>query len=277
MLRAVCMKKLFQFVMMFLFCLFATCCITPTYIEQPKQDKQSLINDTNDSTIALIIDDQEDSHSIRAYCAGVWVNKNTILTAAHCVEDAGKPAPESEEDETIQLLKDLLSSTNWDPTNQPISYITKNDAFDTQGVNLNLDVTFPANGIITAFNKKVDLALIKSNTNHSHSIVTLANTIMSTGDSVFCIGHSLGLVWSYSEGRISQTRVMKGANHFDYKVFQVSIPTAVGNSGGGAFNEKGELVGIMSYYMPAGEDIAFFVHIDEIRKFLLEHDTELNR
>lgn len=276
MLRAGCMKKLFQFVMMFLFCLFATCCVTPTYVEQPKQDKQSLISNINDSTIALIIDEQSDAPSIRAYCAGVWVNKNTILTAAHCVEDAGKPEIQ-EEDETIMLLKELLTSKIWDPTNQPVTYITRNDAFDKNNVNVNLHQTFPANGIVAAFNKEIDLALIKSNTSSTHSTVSLSTQTMTTGDDVFCVGHSLGLVWSYSEGRISQTRIMKGANSFDYKVFQISIPVAMGNSGGGAFNEKGNLIGIMSYYMPAGEDLAFFVHVDVIRKFLLDHNKELNR
>lgn len=277
------MKKLFQFVAMFLFCLFATCCMTPTHIESPKQDKHALIKDINDSTVALVIDNEIDAQSIttqgmKAYCAGVWINKNSILTAAHCVEDAGKPETEDEDnDETLTLLKKMLHVSDWNPINQPITYITKDEAFDDSDVNVDMSITLPSNGIVIAYSKPIDLALIKSSTHRPHSIASLATQTLATGDDVFCVGHTLGLMWSYSEGKISQTRIMSGANHYDYKVFQISAPVSVGNSGGGAFNSKGELVGLMSYYMPMGEDVAFFVHTDVIRKFLFDHQSELDR
>jgi S1-C subfamily serine protease len=46
-----------------------------------------------------------------------------------------------------------------------------------------------------------------------------------------------------------------------------------GNSGGGAFNDYGELVGIADWIKRAPE-MGFFVHLDTIRSFL---DTNLKK
>jgi S1-C subfamily serine protease len=48
---------------------------------------------------------------------------------------------------------------------------------------------------------------------------------------------------------------------------QVSAPVWFGNSGGGAFNDEGEIVGIASFIMK-GPSLGFFIPVDSIRPFL---------
>jgi S1-C subfamily serine protease len=49
---------------------------------------------------------------------------------------------------------------------------------------------------------------------------------------------------------------------------QVSAPIWYGNSGGGAFDAEGSLVGIASFKALA-PNVAFYVHLETIREFLL--------
>jgi S1-C subfamily serine protease len=66
------------------------------------------------------------------------------------------------------------------------------------------------------------------------------------GDKVFTLGYPianiLGENLKYSEGVINS---LSGVSD-DPKVFQISIPTQHGNSGGPLFNERGEVIGIVS-------------------------------
>jgi len=66
------------------------------------------------------------------------------------------------------------------------------------------------------------------------------------GDKVFTLGYPIATVlgenMKYSEGVINS---LSGVGD-DPKFFQISIPTQSGNSGGPLFNERGEVVGIVS-------------------------------
>ena len=66
------------------------------------------------------------------------------------------------------------------------------------------------------------------------------------GDKVFTLGYPIATVLGenlkYSEGVINS---LSGVGD-DPKVFQISIPTQSGNSGGPLFNEHGEVIGIVS-------------------------------
>ena len=66
------------------------------------------------------------------------------------------------------------------------------------------------------------------------------------GDKVFTLGYPIATVLGenlkYSEGVINS---LSGVGD-NTKVFQISIPTQSGNSGGPLFNERGEVIGIVS-------------------------------
>jgi uncharacterized protein len=84
------------------------------------------------------------------------------------------------------------------------------------------------------------------------------STEMRLGDKVFTIGfpmsNILGQQPRYSEGVINS---LAGVGD-DPKVFQVSIPIQKGNSGGPLFNQKGEVVGIVSSSLDSANTFQVF-------------------
>lgn len=96
---------------------------------------------------------------------------------------------------------------------------------------------------------KNDIAFLKPNhlPNLKMINLSLGNSLtVRLGDKVFTLGYPIATVLGdnikYSEGVISG---LTGVGN-DPKTFQISIPTQHGNSGGPLFNEKGEVIGIVS-------------------------------
>jgi S1-C subfamily serine protease len=84
------------------------------------------------------------------------------------------------------------------------------------------------------------------------------SSAMRIGDKVFTIGfpmsNILGQQPRYSEGVINSLAGMGD----DPKVFQISIPIQSGNSGGPLFNQKGEMVGIVSSSLDSANTFQIF-------------------
>jgi S1-C subfamily serine protease len=59
-----------------------------------------------------------------------------------------------------------------------------------------------------------------------------------------------------------------GDQQIKAKVVQISAPIWIGNSGGGAFNSDGHLIGLSSWITLRAPSVAFFIHRDEIKNFL---------
>jgi S1-C subfamily serine protease len=170
-------------------------------------------------------------------CTGVWIGKSIILTAAHCVND--------------ELI---------------IHYSTPDD-YDN-------DKTKTAT--VVAVDNDIDLALLlapSDGTNHPVSIIS--TEITSSGDDLDIIGHPVGYAWTYMKGNVSAVRELRGPIGKEKKVFQASAPVWMGVSGGGAFDHNGNLVGICSWVSKNGPNLAFFIHKEEIERFLLREYSKL--
>ncbi len=74
------------------------------------------------------------------------------------------------------------------------------------------------------------------------------------GEKVYAIGSPLGLVNSISEGIISGKREKNGVS-----LIQTTAAISSGNSGGGLFNDRGELIGITTFKMKNAENINFAI------------------
>ena len=81
---------------------------------------------------------------------------------------------------------------------------------------------------------------------------TVASASISPGTRVFAIGSPRGLELSISEGLVSAIREFKGSY-----LIQTSAPISGGSSGGGLFNDNGELVGITTFGMRDGQNLNF--------------------
>lgn len=117
-----------------------------------------------------------------------------------------------------------------------------------------------------------DLALIKIEDIKPNKIFTIGNSVVG-GESVYTIGNPHGFGLSFVEGKVSSPVRYVGYNGYHIKTIQTSLVINEGNSGGGLFNDRGELIGIMSFRLrvSSGEvlqGIAFAIHFTSIQTFL---------
>jgi hypothetical protein len=87
------------------------------------------------------------------------------------------------------------------------------------------------------------------------------------GDRVILISSPRGLELSVSDGLISAVRDSGDG----YRLFQTSAAASPGSSGGGMFNEFGELIGIVSSKIMNGENLNFGIPVNYMRGLLASH------
>ncbi|MDP5293666.1 trypsin-like peptidase domain-containing protein [Oceanimonas sp. CHS3-5] len=88
---------------------------------------------------------------------------------------------------------------------------------------------------------------------------------LQVGDRVFAIGSPAGLDKTLTEGIVSARRNQQGV-----RVIQTTAPISYGSSGGGLFDESGNLVGITTKGVTAWGNFNFAVAADEVQAFLAE-------
>ena len=87
---------------------------------------------------------------------------------------------------------------------------------------------------------------------------------VQVGEKVVLIGSAQGLDLTVNEGVISASR---GSGE-GYQLFQTSAAASPGSSGGGMFNEYGELIGIVSFKLPSGENLNSALPANYVRGLL---------
>jgi hypothetical protein len=109
-----------------------------------------------------------------------------------------------------------------------------------------------------------DIVLLKVKAFKLPSLSLGDSEVLSVGNTVFAIGAPKGLELTLSEGIVSGLRDF-GAG---YRVIQTSAAISPGSSGGGLFNDRGELVGITTFQIVGGENLNFAVPINYVRGML---------
>lgn len=167
-------------------------------------------------------------------CSGVYVAPHLILTADHCV------------DMSMEGKSDLQVKEIW----------VKNS--DSHG----------ARAYVVKMDASKDLALLR--TSLKGTPVKLARNI-SVGEDVWVVGQPLGLRFIVSKGIVSSIDMT--TDEFPIHHFVTDCVVLPGNSGGGSFNSRGELVGIVTMstsmfgsFGAAG--LGIVVQIDEVHNFL---------
>jgi tetratricopeptide (TPR) repeat protein len=87
---------------------------------------------------------------------------------------------------------------------------------------------------------------------------------LKVGHRVFAVGAPYGLELSISEGIVSQLRGKKPP------IIQTTAAISPGSSGGGLFNEQGQLVGITSFYLKGGQGLNFAVPVEWVRELIAQ-------
>lgn len=256
------MKKFF----LWLLAIVLVGCAMQGTLTHPAQqpNRVALVENLKSVTVALTKTDHDGDHS--PYCTGVWISNDKILTANHCVEMYGR---------ALAGTIFELETDEFDSVGVELQYVVKND------VNLSTPNNFPLSvrkGTVIAVSHVQDLALILAKDTPRDHLIANVKGIDSVPDGtrVHIVGHTIGLWWSYCEGTVSTSwGNIKGPDQIATHAMQISSATWRGNSGGGAFDDDGNLVGIASWVAPQGPNISFFIHHDELIKFLKKHLVKL--
>lgn len=255
--------RLFPLVLLVLLC----SCVR---LSNPKvPDKVSLAKDLRSETIALyapkrvisIIDGEiHIDVKLKLFCSGVWVSDTEILTASHCVEAFHDPdnvlgAP------MIYVTADEAGNPGDKPTDYHWAMVTWHDNVH--------DLS-----LLAVAHSAGDTVLPGDQFRPEHKVAKVAHDNPVQGEHLEFMGHPSRLNWTYFEGYMAAIRpdFPEAAQELGFvgPWLQVSAPIWHGNSGGGAFNEYGELVGICSYGDDGTPNNGFFVATITLRKFLIE-------
>lgn len=215
-----------------------------------------LVGHINSYTVALM--GITSKGEFKTYCTGVWVSDRLIVTANHCVEAAAEIKLGKDEAEELESLEGMVVY---------YSVMGEVDEVGKSTFGIHASMVVVADG-------DHDLAILRASGDAvpGHESARLANTSPGVGEDVHVVGQVKGLYWSYVRGVVSgyrgslPERMLPGSN-FTGPFMQVSAPIYFGNSGGGAFNGDGELVGIVSFSGGA-PNTAMLVHLSTIKKFL---------
>lgn len=130
-------------------------------------------------------------------------------------------------------------------------------------------------GKVVKRNKQKDLAMIevKGLPSSIKPVVYGKYNDVKIGQTAFAIGHPEGLVWTFTNGMISQKRPehkwnYKSSRH-KAKTIQIQVPINPGNSGGPLFNKDQKLIGVNTF-TSEGENLNFAIAVDDLIEFINE-------
>jgi hypothetical protein len=248
-----------------------------------------LVSHEGYSTVALVWDDidndQDDVSDIRVSCSAVWVDATHILTAYHCVvgERQRQQARQDEKEKNRPACEELAILLGiCDPDEE-----VKHKVIETKGLSMHFiqwkevddvgkEPTAQHLAHVVSWDESHDLALLEA-AGHaipSHEVARVAVAVPGYGERIHVCGHLRGLYWSFLEGSMAGYRGDMPVLHKGKTigpVMQLQVPIYYGNSGGGAFNEAGELIGIADFLMNIPAE-GFFIPVDPIRAFLIDQE-----
>ena len=114
---------------------------------------------------------------------------------------------------------------------------------------------------VSAVDQRRDLALIRIRAFGLPSASFGDSELVRPGDSVSLIGAPEGLEQTVSNGIVSALRDSGDG----YRFIQTTAPASPGSSGGGMFNDSGELIGIVTSQFTAGQNLNFAIPINYAR------------
>ncbi len=136
-------------------------------------------------------------------------------------------------------------------------YIVTNDHVvqDSKSVTVTMDNGKVLDAKVIGTDPKTDLALLKVDEPGDYPYVAFAKEPPKIGDWVVAIGNPYGLGGTVTAGIISAKGRDIGDGPYD-RFLQIDAPINKGNSGGPAFNEEGQVVGVnTAIYSPSGGSV----------------------
>ncbi|QFT33119.1 putative periplasmic serine endoprotease DegP-like precursor [Labrenzia sp. THAF82] len=128
------------------------------------------------------------------------------------------------------------------------------------------------NATLIGADKRTDLALLKVEADKDLTYVDFADDAPEVGEWTVAIGNPFGLGGSVTAGIVSARGRDIGAGPYD-DFIQIDAPVNRGNSGGPAFNMKGEVIGVnAAIFSPSGGNvgIAFAIPASTAQDVIME-------
>ena len=119
-------------------------------------------------------------------------------------------------------------------------------------------------GLIVAKDPDRDLALLSAPGLNASPAQQGRAESLKVGQRVFAMGAPYGPELSISEGILSQLRGKKPS------IIQTTAAASPGSSGGGLFNEKGQLVGITTFHLKGGQGLNFAVPVERVGELIAQ-------
>ncbi len=102
-----------------------------------------------------------------------------------------------------------------------------------------------------------DICTLSVNGLKGHPVTKGSTSRLQVGDKVYAVGAPKGLELTLSDGLISSLRPVEGGQYL-----QITAPISPGSSGGGLFDEEGQLIGLPTFYLTEGQQLNFAVPIE---------------
>lgn len=217
------------------------CCAHISRINSPSIN---LVPHLKNSTVTLVIKDGNGNYI--PFCGAVWINRNHLVTAKHCVEN------DYDEVEIGSMFKFQIYKE-----------------FDNHYPFSRNDKAYIATVIAQGADNE-DVALLRSLDSVEHNIATITKHSPKAGQTIHHVGHPRALQFTYMKCVVAEDRVYRYAG-YERHVLHVVGSIWFGSSGGGGFNDQGSLVGIVSFLNKAPGQ-SFFVHIKVIRSLLNDNN-----
>lgn len=274
MLRSTLLAALFLFICQ----LSLLGCYNARPAQDPVMDGPQMVQHLNQRTLALVM--PFGHHG--AFCSAVWVSPTVILTANHCIEGYAETTQQynvffylkkmgiSEEvaqliaTTDLQVLKDagapediihaVEQAQELFPKASPQGLVLSYTTF-TEVTDVGVQPLREHHATAYALYPGADLALLRASADAPlHEFVKLSDTDPAIGEDISTMGQGHGNWWSYRHGVVSALRQDMSHNDPTHKLkgvhgpfLQMQLMLIPGDSGGGVFNSRGQLIGINSF------------------------------
>jgi hypothetical protein len=116
---------------------------------------------------------------------------------------------------------------------------------------------------VLAFDCAADIAILQPQPSFSEDLgLPLASSAPNIGEPVLTIGGPLGIQGTVSDGIVSGLR-RRGDTGI--RVVQTTAPVSPGNSGGPLLNHRGEVIGVIAFFLAAGQNLNFAISAEHLR------------
>jgi len=117
-----------------------------------------------------------------------------------------------------------------------------------------------------------DLSLLRTTHSDASGIPAMPmprKANVAVGDAVFVVGNPLGFAGTYTTGVISAVRRTTHAGR-RLRIYQTQAPISPGNSGGGLYTEKGQLIGLVTWSADKSrsEGLSFALSVESVWRLL---------